>query len=237
MGREIEQILIQRGHTVACRVDKGGFGDHLEVTKELLTDVDAVIEFSLPQGMEDNIRLYCECGVPAVIGTTGWEDKKPMIEEMVKKSKGCLLYGSNFSIGAHMFFSLVADAAKMINNVPDYDIMMLEYHHKMKKDSPSGTALTTAEKILENNKQKDTIWTDRLDRAIKDNELHVASVRGGNIPGTHSVTLDSMADSVEITHTARNRKGFALGAVCAAEWLVGKTGFFPVEAFIQDLLQ
>lgn len=236
MGREIEKILIQRGHNIAHRVDRGGSGDSKTVTKELLEGVDAVIEFALPEGMEDNIKLYAEAKVPVVVGTTGWADKMDKIREIIVSNNSAFLYGSNFSVGAHMFFNLVSKASKLINNTPEYDIMMLEYHHNKKKDSPSGTALTTAQKILENNNRKDTIWTDRLDREIKDNELHVASVRGGAIPGIHTVTLDSFADSIEITHNARNRSGFALGAVLAAEWLVSKKGFFTVEEFMEELL-
>ncbi|MGL1894451.1 MAG: 4-hydroxy-tetrahydrodipicolinate reductase [Spirochaetaceae bacterium] len=236
MGREIETILTQRGHTIACRVDKGGYGDYTKVTPALLVDVDGVIEFALPDGMEDNITLYAEAGVPVVLGTTGWDNKKELIKDIIKQNDSSFLHGTNFSVGAHMFFDLVSKASKLINEVPNYDIMMLEYHHNKKKDSPSGTALTTAEKILENNNIKDTIWPDKLDREIKENELHVASVRGGSIPGTHTVTLDSFADSIEIKHTARNRSGFALGAVMAAEWLNGKKGFFTVEDFIDELL-
>lgn len=236
MGREIENILIQRGHTVTSRIDKGGYGDHTEVKPELLKGVDAVIEFSLPEGIEKNITLYAEAKVPVVIGTTGWNDKIDDIKEIIKKNDSTLLYGSNFSIGAHIFFDLVSKASNLINNIPDYDIMLLEYHHNKKKDSPSGTALTTAQKILENNVRKQKIWTDKLDRQIDDNELHVASVRGGSIPGIHTVTLDSFADSIEISHNARNRSGFALGAVMATEWLNGKKGFFSVENFIDELL-
>lgn len=237
MGREIESILIQRGHTIACRVDKGGYGDFTEVTTENLKGVDAVIEFALPMGMEYNIKLYAEAKVSVVIGTTGWDDKKELIKDIMTKNNSSLLYGSNFSIGAHIFFNLVSKAASLINNTPGYDIMMLEYHHSKKKDSPSGTALTTAKKILENNSTKDTIWTDKLDREIEDNELHVASVRGGSIPGIHTVTLDSFADSIEIKHSARNRSGFALGAVMATEWLADKNGIFTVEDFIEELLR
>ncbi len=237
MGKEIEKIIIQRGHSVACRVDKGGYGDYTEVTPDNLKGVDAVIEFSLPDKIEENIKIYAESKVPVVIGTTGWNDKRDLVSEIIKKHDSTLLYGSNFSIGAHIFFDLVSKAAKIINNTPDYDIMMLEYHHNKKKDSPSGTALTAANKILENNKIKDTIWTDKLDREIKPNELHVASVRGGSIPGIHTVTLDSLADTIEITHNARNRTGFALGAVMAAEWISNKKGFYSVEDFIEELLK
>ncbi len=237
MGKLIEEILTQRGHTVACRVDKGGYGDYTAVTKENLHGVDAVIEFALPQGMEESIKLYSENGISTVVGTTGWDDKKKVITDIVKQNSGSFLYGTNFSIGANIFFNLVSKAADLINLTPDYDIMMLEYHHKQKKDSPSGTALTTANRIIEKCKKKDTIWTNKLDREIKENELNVASVRGGHIPGIHAVTLDSIADSIEIKHTARNRYGFALGAVMAAEWLIGREGFYQVEDFMNDFLK
>lgn len=236
MGKEIERILIQRGHSIAAKIDKGGCGEYTEVTPELLEGVDVAIEFALPELIENNITLYAEAQVPVIIGTTGWDDKIEAVQEIIMKNNSSLLYGSNFSIGAHIFFNLVSKASALINNAPDYDIMMLEYHHKMKKDSPSGTALTTANKILEHNDKKDTIWTDKLNRAINDNELHVASVRGGSIPGIHTVTMDSFADSIEITHNARNRSGFALGAVMAAEWLTTKNGFFSIEDFIDELL-
>lgn len=237
MGREIEAILIDRGHSVICRVDKSGSGDVTTLTKELLEGADAVIEFALPDEMEERVKLYTESKVPVVIGNTGWLDQLENFKSIVENGKGTFLYGSNFSIGVHMFWDVVSNAASLLNKVSDYDIMSLEFHHNKKKDSPSGTALTTAEKILENCDIKETIWTDKLDREIKPEELHVASVRGGHIPGTHSVLLDSEADTIEITHRARNRKGFALGAVMAAEWLVGKTGFFTVEDFFNNLLE
>ncbi|HAK46527.1 MAG TPA: 4-hydroxy-tetrahydrodipicolinate reductase, partial [Spirochaeta sp.] len=133
-------------------------------------------------------------------------------------------------------FILTEKAAALMNSADQYDIMVNEYHHKLKKDSPSGTALTIAEKIINNSDLKSEIVTDRLDRAIEPRELHVGSIRGGAIPGTHTVTLDSAADSIEIKHTARSRGGFALGAVLAAEWLKGKKGFFRVEDFISESL-
>ncbi len=236
MGKEVEQILIQRGHNVACRIDNSGIGDFTEVSLELLKDVDAVIEFALPDGMEQRINLYTEAKVPVIIGNTGWFDELEKFKNIVNTKGGTLLYGTNFSVGVHMFWKIVSEASSLINKAPEYDIMMLEYHHKMKQDSPSGTALTTAEKILENCNKKTKIWTDKLDRSIDEDELHVASIRGGYIPGTHSVTLDSFADSIEVKHTARNRSGFALGAVMAAEWIIGKSGFFRVEDFFNDLL-
>lgn len=236
MGCEIERILIERGHSIAGRVDPSGSGDYSELTAAALAEADSVIEFALPASIRTNAELYAEAGVPAVVGTTGWDSRRDEIRECVKQKGGTYLWGSNFSIGAHMLFILAEKAAALVNSAPHYDIMVNEYHHKLKKDSPSGTALTLAEKILNISNQKNEIVEETLKRAIKPNELHVGSVRGGSIPGTHTVTLDSDADTIVITHTARNRGGFALGAVLAAEWLQGKKGFFRVEDFISESL-
>ncbi len=237
MGREVEKICLERGHSILARVDKGGHGDQTELTADLLSRTDGVVEFALAEGFEDNCRLYAEAGVPVVVGTTGWYDNADKIEAHIKEKGGSFLYGSNFSIGAHIFFTLTERAAQLISEIPDYDIMVTEYHHKMKKDSPSGTAITTAERILKGCPRKTTMQFEKLDRQIEDHELHVASVRGGHIPGIHRVYLDSPADTIEVTHTARNRSGFALGAVMAVEWLQGKKGFFTVDDFIKDFFK
>jgi len=135
-----------------------------------------------------------------------------------------------------MFFKIVEEASKVVNNVPEYDVSVFEAHHNMKKDSPSGTAKMIADKVIENIKIKDTIVTDKFDKAPKENELHVASMRCGKTPGTHTVTFDSDADTIELTHRARNREGFALGAVLAAEFLEGKKGFFDINDLMKDII-
>ena len=234
MGREIEKILVSRGHTVSDIVDPVN-SDVKEVSVDILDKADAVIDFSVPSSVEKNCSIYTKGKTPVVMGTTGWEGIREKIKQDVEKSGIGFMWGSNFSVGAHMFFKLVEKAAEMINPLPEYDIMLHEFHHKRKKDSPSGTALTTAKRILDNNKQKTEIVTDALDRQIKENELHVSSTRGGEIPGIHKVLLDSLFDTVEISHSARSRCGFALGAVMAAEWMENKTGFRSVEEFIQEL--
>lgn len=237
MGREIEQILVERGDNVSAKIDIGGSGDYRELTTEILQEhkPDALIEFARYDCVVENARLCSSLCIPVVTGTTGWNDKVDDVRKIVESNGSAYLYGSNFSIGAHMFFSIVEKAAAMINPLPEYDIFMTETHHNKKVDSPSGTALTTAEKIIQKNNRKTTIIKDALSRQIEDHELHVSSLRGGYVPGTHSVFLDSIADSIEITHRARNRKGFALGAVLAAEWLIEKKGFFSVEDYIKDL--
>jgi len=234
MGHEIEAILQARGHQVSARIDRNpGVGDSTEVSPEILRASEVAIEFSLPEAVLGHVRTYAAAGLPAVVGTTGWEDQKPEAKTIVEGYQAALIHGNNFSLGAHMFFQLVEKAAAMIADLPEYDIMVTEWHHKLKKDSPSGTALTTADRILRHLPRKTEINTGRIDRAIRDNELHVASVRGGSIPGIHQVLLDSAADSIEIRHSARTRSGFALGAVLAAEWLVGRpqAGFVDVAEF------
>ena len=237
MGREIEIICRERKHEISGRIDiSAGDADFSNLSNDALKGSDIAIEFSLPEGVLQNARAYASAGLPAVVGTTGWEKDRDLVRSLIENSGSAYLWGSNFSLGAHLFFRLVNKAASMINSVPDYDILGYELHHHNKKDSPSGTALVMAEGILKHNKKKTSIITDKLNRAPKPEELHVASVRGGSIPGIHTVLLDSAADTIEIKHSARNRSGFALGAVMAAEWILGKKGFYSVEDFIQEIL-
>lgn len=234
MGHEVETALVSRGHRVVARVDRTpGVGDATEVSSELLRSSQAVIEFSLPEGVLGHIRQYAGVGLPAVIGTTGWDEVKAEARTIVEGYQAALIHGTNFSLGAHMFFQLVEKASAMIRDLPEYDIMVTEWHHRLKKDSPSGTALTTADRILRSLDRKTEVNTGRIDRAIREDELHVASVRGGSIPGIHQILVDSAADTIEVRHTARNRSGFALGAVLAAEWLSDRpqAGFLDVETF------
>lgn len=235
MGIIVEGVLLERHHTIIARIDPIT-GDTERISENLAGTSDVVIEFSSPDAVLPNANTYCKLHLNAVVGTTGWFDQAPEIRDLVEHNGIGYLYGSNFSIGAHIFYRMVAEAAELINPIPEYDILGYEIHHKRKKDSPSGTALNIANIILNKNERKNKLITDRLDRPVKENELHFASVRGGDNPGIHRVVLDSQADTIELTHSARNRKGFALGAVLAAEWLQGKTGFFEMEDFIQELL-
>ena len=236
MGREIEKILSERGHVIISRVDPvAPEADATELTKEMLDEADTAIEFSFADAVPGNARLYAEGDIAAVIGTTGWQSSLADVKALFCRRGRCI-HGSNFSIGAHLFFNLVEQAAASISNLPQYDIMMYEIHHSNKRDSPSGTALSTAERIIGAHQGKTEIVTSRLDRRPETHELHVASVRGGSVPGVHTVVLDSSADTVEIKHTARGRSGFALGAVLAAEWLQQQNWFFTIEDFVDDLI-
>ena len=198
---------------------------------------DMAIEFSHADAVLENARRYVRFGLSAVCGTTGWYGRLEELKGIVGPSRIGYLYGSNFSIGAHLFFALVSAATELVNPFPEYDIMGWEVHHKRKKDSPSGTALSLAKIVTTNSNRKKKVVVDKLDRAPAPDELHFASVRGGEVPGTHTILLDSAFDTIELTHRARNRGGLALGAVRAAEWLSGRSGIFEVNDFIQDILR
>jgi 4-hydroxy-tetrahydrodipicolinate reductase len=238
MGREVEKALALRGHTVSARVDPAQAGaDAKALTAEIARASDAAIEFSHADAVLDNARAYVKLGLSVVTGTTGWYARKDELAAVVRESSIGYLYGSNFSIGAHLFFALARAAAELSNPCPEYDLMAYEIHHKRKKDSPSGTALSLARVVTDAHQRKKKVVTERLDRAPSSDELHVASVRGGEEPGTHTLILDSTFDTIEITHRARSRGGFALGAVRAAEWLQGRKGIFEVNEFITDMLR
>jgi 4-hydroxy-tetrahydrodipicolinate reductase len=250
MGHEVEAVLGERGHEVARVVDPAVAGSHrtgghatagdlyaTKVTPEALAGCDVAIEFSLPDAVVENVAAYAAAGVPAVIGTTGWLERLDEVTRSVDEAEGALVYGSNFSIGAHLFFRLAAFAGSLVAHVEEYDLLVHEMHHRGKKDSPSGTALSLAKAVMEQVPRKRRIETARLDRAPERDELHVSSSRGGSIPGTHTLYLDSAVDTIEVRHQARSRGGFALGAVKAAEWVPGRRGVFTVDQYIDELLE
>ena len=241
MGRLIHTMAEQRGHRITLIVDPNAPDAHEPcITPALLSRVEGIIEFSLPEGLEHTMRVYSQGSPKVVLGTTGWDEDREKILSLwdVASQKGALLYGSNFSVGANLLFRLGAIAAKMTAALPEYDLMIHEYHHKHKKDSPSGTALTLAQQVLNNNPRKTSIVSNALtNRAINTQELHVSSTRGGAIPGTHTLSLDSDADTLSLTHTARNREGFALGSILGLEWLADKTGIFRTDEFFTTLFK
>ena len=236
MGKQAEIVLEERNHHVMARIDPVT-GDTGKVTQKLAEEIDVAIEFSFPAAVVSNARIYADLGINAVVGTTGWYEEINDVRKIVEPAGIGYLFASNFSIGAHLYFDLVKHAAALVNTRADFDIMAYEWHHQNKKDSPSGTAHTLSDIILSQIERKDTLATDRLDRLVKENELHFASIRGGHAPGLHRIIVDSEADTIELVHTARNRKGLGLGAVLAAEWLVGKKGFFDMEVFVREVLK
>ncbi len=174
-------------------------------------------------------------GTNLVMGTTGWYDEMTRVREIVEDSGIGFLWASNFSIGVHMFWKVLEEASKQFAKFPEYDVFGHEFHHNMKADSPSGTAKSTAEIVLKNSPGKKEISYETQHEKVSPETLHFSSTRGGKIPGTHSVYFDSAADTVEITHTARSREGFASGALRCAQWLNGKTGFFTIEDYLTSI--
>jgi 4-hydroxy-tetrahydrodipicolinate reductase len=216
MGRMVEDVAIQKGHTIFSKQDI-----HL---------ADVCIDFSHPSVVLENIQMVAKAGKNLVVGTTGWYDHINQVQTLVEKTKIGFLYAPNFSIGVHLFLKMVSYAASLINQFDEYDVGVIESHHNKKADSPSGTANAICNVLLQNIDRKKTIVSDG--EQISPSTLQVSSLRCGSIPGTHSVLFDSQADTITLTHQARNREGFARGAVSAAEWLQGKKGFFTLEEMI-----
>lgn len=233
MGKIIEKIATDRKHTIVLKID---YNNQDELTAENLKKADVIIEFTTPGSVLSNIEHCFEANVPVVIGTTGWYEHLDEVKEKCLQSNSTLLYASNFSVGVNIFFHVNRLLAKLMSNYPYYDVQVEEIHHSQKLDSPSGTAITIAEGIIENlgtKKEWVNILTadgkDADDDNVKNDQLLIESFRIDSVPGTHTVIYDSEVDSIEFKHTAHNRNGFALGAVLAAEWVHGKKGFFSVE--------
>ena len=239
MGKLIRNSALVRGHSVTAVIDP--FVDLPEVTSHELSvasigNAELVIDFTIPSSALKNIEIIAQAGANAVIGTTGWYESADRAKKIVSDAGTGLLWSGNFSLGVNVLFHLIEAAGKIMNKIPEYDCMVHEYHHSGKADSPSGTAVMISSILLSELERKKEIVTDSLSRKILPEELHVSSTRGGSIPGTHTILFDSEEDTIEITHRARNRNGFALGAVKAAEWMQGKTGFYSIDDMIEAIL-
>ncbi|MDP9081351.1 MAG: 4-hydroxy-tetrahydrodipicolinate reductase [Bacteroidota bacterium] len=232
MGKIIEKIATDRKHEIVLKIDQDNLDD---LTAENLEMADVAIEFSTPHTVLSNIEHCLNAGVPIVVGTTGWYNSLPELKEKYERSSTAMMYASNFSVGVNIFFHVNKVLAKLMNNYPYYEVQVEEIHHTQKLDSPSGTAITIAEGIIDNLDSKKE-WVKALNVDGEENEINVKndqllieSFRIDSVPGTHTVIYDSEVDSIEFKHTAHNRNGFALGAVLAAEWIQGKKGFYSVE--------
>lgn len=223
MGKEIERCATEKGIDV-CAI----FDENKPVSSVEITDADVCVDFSIPSAVAHNVDVYAEAKKNAVIGTTGWLEHLDKIHAAVYNAGIGLVYASNFSIGVNLFMHIVAYAAERMNAFEDYDAYIHEVHHNQKLDSPSGTALSLATALLEKIERKKTLLTDTSKSKISPEQLHVTSSRTGAVPGTHTVGFDSSADTIELIHTARNRSGFALGALFAARWIHGKKGVFTM---------
>ena len=217
MGQAIEKIAIERGHTIVLKKSINDSFDGIE-------QADVAIDFSIPSAAVENITKCLDSGIAVVSGTTGWlEDYEKMVDKC-KANNGAFIYGSNFSLGVNLFFELNEHLARLMQNFPQYKTEIKEIHHTQKLDAPSGRALTLATAILENSDYSS--WA--LEKK-KEDELLIEAERTDNVPGTHTVYYKNPIDTIEITHTAHSREGFAQGAVIAAEWLQGKKGVFTMK--------
>ncbi|WP_397447218.1 4-hydroxy-tetrahydrodipicolinate reductase [Polaribacter sp. R77954] len=217
MGKEIEKIAISRGHEIVIRKD---VDDKIDITL-----ADVAIDFSVPNSAFTNITDCLHNNVPVISGTTGWLDKYEDAVALCKQKNGGFIYASNYSVGVNIFFELNKQLAKMMSTLEDYNVSMEEIHHTKKLDAPSGTAITLAEGVIENTTKSAWVLGDEN----TENEVSIVAKRIPDVPGTHTVWYNSNVDTIEIKHTAHNRKGFALGAVIAAEWILNKKGVFTMK--------
>jgi len=217
MGKTIERIAKERGHSISLIVNSDS--DHLN-----FSETDVAIDFSLPSTAVKNITASLDAEIPVISGTTGWLDDYDKIVDYCNTKNGAFLYASNFSLGVNIFFEVNRVLARLITNYPDYKLHIEEIHHTQKLDAPSGTAISLANDIIKNSDYEN--WT--MDHATE-KDIKIEPKRIENVSGTHSINYNSEVDSIEIKHTAHNREGFALGAVIAAEWIVGKKGVFSMK--------
>lgn len=225
MGHMIEEIALERGHEVVCRIDAADT-DLFESSR--FKSADVAIEFSQPAAAVGNVLRCFAAGVPVVSGTTGWSNSLPEIMEMCGKGAGTLIWSSNFSIGVYVFRAVNRYLTELMNRFPDYSPSLTEVHHIHKLDHPSGTAITIAEDMVEASDRLGS-WAETEGEPLLPGVLPVAHERRGEVPGIHCVQWDSDCDSITLTHSAKSRRGFALGAVMAAEWLKERKGFFTIH--------
>ena len=223
MGKAIEEIAIKRGHRIGLKIDVDTSADF---TKEKLLQCDVAIEFTSPHSAVENIITCLNAGIPVVSGSTGWLARWQEVKDKAASLNGSLVYASNYSVGVNIFFEVNKMLARLMAPLTDYDVSMVEIHHTEKKDAPSGTAITLAEQILDNLGRKKE-WVN--DTSLSPEQLSIISKRIDPAPGTHKIKYSSEVDDIEIIHTAHNRKGFATGAVLAAEFIYNKKGIYSMK--------
>jgi 4-hydroxy-tetrahydrodipicolinate reductase len=225
MGHEVEKIAIEHGHSIELIIDNEN--DWAEKAGQL-KNCDVAIEFSIPSITIENMCRCFEIQIPVVVGTTGWYDQLQRITELCKSSNGTLFYASNFSIGVNIFFDINRRLAGLLEDYPMYLPALTEIHHTQKLDAPSGTAITLANDIIASNSR----FNKYSDEVAVPGEILIKSIREGNVTGTHTIAWSSDIDQITITHEARSRVGFALGAVMAASWVQGRKGVFSMKEML-----
>ena len=231
MGRMIKEIAESRGNEIVAVIDVDNVEDF---DSPEFKSADVAIEFTVPSVGVENILKCFKAGVPVVSGTTGFKDRLPMLKEMCEKGEGTLLHSTNFSIGVNIFRAINRYLAKVMNDFPAYRPYMTEVHHIHKLDHPSGTAITLADELVEAN---DNVggWYEPTVEKSTESFMPLNTIREGEVPGIHTIKWESDVDSITISHSAKSRAGFALGAVRAAEWLAGKKGFFTMSEMLSDI--
>ena len=221
MGKVIEKLALERGHHITVKINSSNIGDF---NKQYLTGTDVAIEFSTPEVGYENVKHLIDWGIPTVSGTTGWKDKLRDINILAKQKETGFIYASNFSLGVNLFFALNEYLAVLMNDKA-YNVSVEEIHHTSKKDSPSGTAITLAEQIISNSSYMSWVNND----SDQNKTIPIVSKRENPAPGTHTISYKSSIDTINIQHIAHSREGFALGAILAAEWIIGKTGVHTMK--------
>ena len=227
MGKTIERIALERGHEIVSVIDVDNLDDF---ESDAFKSADVAIEFTVPQVALRNYRRAFASGVAIVSGTTGWTEELPALKKEIEEGGNTLFWSSNFSIGVNIFMAVNKYLATIMNQFPNYNVEMTEVHHTQKLDAPSGTAITLAEGILKKLDRKSG-WVKETE--AKPEEMAIKSIREGQVPGIHTIRYESEVDSIEITHDAKSREGFALGAVVAAEFTAGKKGFLGMEDMLK----
>ncbi|MCS6874921.1 MAG: hypothetical protein N2Z23_06980 [Pyrinomonadaceae bacterium] len=221
MGRVVKELAREKGHQIETVFSSSEAGLSAEQLAERLQNAEVAIDFSVAEAVRRNVLACLKARIPLVEGTTGWLHELEDIKNLVQEADGAFVYGANFSIGVNLFYKIIDFTSHLIANFPEYDVFIEERHHKRKKDAPSGTALKIKQIIDANLKRETTVNV----------------TRAGSIPGTHTVGFDSQADTIELTHSARSREGFALGAIFAAEWICNKKGFYEFPQIIESLFE
>ncbi len=238
MGKLIRQLALEKGYQVAAVIDPSS--DAEEITaREISTAIlplDVIIDFTHPDTLVDNVKLYGDLYLPAVIGTTGWYSRLSEVATIVNRAGTGLIWSGNFSLGVNIYFQLIKAAACLMERFEQYDVLVSEVHHSQKKDSPSGTAEMIGAILLDALSRKMRIVAGNPEKPLCAEDLHISAARGGAVPGIHKVVFDSEIDTISIEHSARNRSGFAEGALLAAEWIVNKKGLYNIDDLMQAVI-
>lgn len=232
MGKAIEQEALERGHKIVLKIDKD---DNTEQWKKDLSKADVAIEFTNPSAAVENIYTCFDANVPVVVGTTGWYKHFEEVSEICKKKNGAFFHATNFSLGVNIMFELNKKLAQIMSGLHEYKVEIKEIHHTQKLDAPSGTAISLAEQVIESHAQYNE-WNLQEDVIFKQGSVPIYAERVDNVPGTHYVEYKSAIDTIGISHVAHSRKGFALGAVLAAEFINGKKGVFNMSYLINQII-